>query len=361
MHLRKKWIILIALIVAIAATNFASSHYSGFNSWYCTYIYYPLQVSRCFLFDFVPFSIGDIAYIAAGASLLFTLLKWAYFVSKFKRYKINLAASLLNMINVVLAAYLFFLVGWGANYDKPPLRTYWQLPFLSFRDTKLIVAFDEMLVDQLNTYAPHYQTLSLNETNERSKLCYQKYTDSKLKRLGLHVKPSLFGYFMERVGVDGYYNPFTGEGQVDNTIPAFMRPFVLCHEMAHQAGIAAEDDANLMAYALGTTGNDSTFRYSAYLNIWLYAYHRLYRRDSVAAKNISARLNKLTIAHLDTLEQVSRLYHNGAANATNEIYDSYLKMQDQKDGIRSYGNVAYTAWLLEMKRGKDTDMILKIS
>ena len=120
--------------------------------------------------------------------------------------------------------------------------------------------------------------------------------------------------------------------------------------MAHQAGIAAEGDANLMAYALGTITDDSTFNYSSYLNIWFYANYRLYHRDSVMAKKFESQLNKLTKAHIDTLEQLSIKYQNSMTHYTKELYDDYLKMQNQKEGIRSYSNVAASAWQLEQSR-----------
>jgi hypothetical protein len=181
-----------------------------------------------------------------------------------------------------------------------------------------------------------------------------------VKQYGLKIKPGLFGYFMRRLGVEGYYNPFTGEGQIDAELPAFTMPFLICHEMAHQAGIASEEDANLMAYALGTTTPDSTFRYSAYLNLWLYANNRLYRRDSTKAKELDSLLNKMTKAHIDTLDQISKKYQSDYTYYSNSLYDNYLKMQDQKEGIRSYSNVVVSAWLLEQKRSINSDSLIRI-
>ena len=165
---------------------------------------------------------------------------------------------------------------------------------------------------------------------------------------------------MERIGVEGYYNPFTGEGQVNKELPGFVLPFVISHEMAHQAGIAAEDDANLMAYAVGTTTTDSSFRYSAYLNIWAYTNNRLYRRDSTLANQHEAALNPLSRAHLDTLEQLARKYHNEAARYSSAFYDGYLKLQKQKQGIRSYANVTFSAWQQELKRRDKNSSLIRI-
>ena len=220
-----------------------------------------------------------------------------------------------------------------------------------------LVSFDEFLVNRLNTYAPHYHSLSFADVNKRSIAYYQQFTDSRVRMHGLDVKPSLFAWFLERMEVDGYYNPFTGEGQVNSSLPSFVLPFVICHEMAHQAGIAAEGDANLMAYALGTTAKDSSFNYASYLDIWLYTNNRLYRHDSATARRMEMRLNSITKAHLDTLEQLSRKYNTEMSRYTNDIYDSYLKAHNQQEGIRSYGNVVTSAWLLEMKR---TNELIKI-
>ena len=330
----------------------------GHVPFYDKYFFYPFQQARIVLLGWVPFSVGDVLYVAGGMWLLYTVVRWVYYLIKFREHKQRLAASVLDTINATLFVYLFFLLGWGANYAKRPLYEYWGMdnPVYKTReerraaDSLMLIAYNDFLVKRLNVFAPQYRNLPLNEVNERSKAFYQHYTNSKVKMHGLDVKRSLFGYFMERVAVDGYYNPFTGEGQINGRLPGFVLPFIVCHEMAHQAGIAAEGDANLMAYALGTQTADPSFNYSAYLNIWLYANSRLYRRDSVTAKRFESQLNKLTKAHLDTLEELSKKYDNEASRYSTEFYDNYLKMQHQKEGIRSYGNVVTSAWLLELNR-----------
>ena len=305
-----------------------------------------------------------------GAALLLVVIRWIYYIRKFGAYKEKLAASVLRTVNTALFIYIFFILGWGANYNKPPLAESWSLhssidPAAPLDERKAkdranLITFSKYLITRITATAPQYQNLPFTDINDRAKAYYREYTNSKVKEHGMGIKPTLFGFFMERMAVEGYYNPFTGEGQVNKGLPAFTMPFIVCHEMAHQAGIAAEGDANLMAYALGTTVNDPTFNYSAYLNIWLYVNVRLYRRDSAAALLLEAQLPALTRAHIDTLEQINRKYHNEVARYSTEIYDSYLKLQQQKDGIRSYGNVAAAAFQLEQRRRFTKTSIIKI-
>lgn len=362
---RAKLWMLAVLIGVVWLVTFALSQFPAFVDWYSRHLYPSLQCGRQWLFTLIPFSVGDVLYILLGAWLLVTVVRWVYFMRKFGSHKDKLWGSLLNTINTALIIYLLFLLGWGANYNKAPLAKSWNLPARHKGDRRQrraadmadAVAFSRFLVPKLNAYAPQYRTLPYEHIHLRAIAYYREFTDSRVKSNGFYIKSTLYTVVMKYMGVDGYYNPFTGEGQVNREIPAFTLPFILCHEMAHQAGIAAEGDANLMAYALCTKSNDPVFRYSGYLDLWLYANTRLYHYDSALANTFTSQLNPLTRAQLDTLDELSRKYQGATSRATSEIYDSYLRMQHQDQGIRSYGNVMREAWLLEQRRAQQHGLI----
>lgn len=320
--------------------------------------YTPLQIIRGYIAGYIPFNIGDALYVLAGAWLAYTLYK-IIASALYKSTRKNVLPEVLNVANFIAGAYVIFIVGWGGNYYQPPLRQVWAL---TRQDSLQLETFDSILVTRLNTLATGYRTLNLAEVNERAANNYKSYTSLAFNEPALRIKYSYFGYFLERLAIEGYYNPFTGEGQISGRLPAFMLPFVVSHEMAHQAGIAAEGDANLMAYAVSTLSTDTSFLYSANLNLWLYVNTRLSRRDSAAAAKWEKKLNPLSQAHADTLAELSKLYDNEASRYSSEMYDNYLKLQQQKEGIKSYGNVTYNAWLLEQERRKNTQAyrILKI-
>ncbi len=346
-------------MVLLWVCSYFLSTSQNFVFFYNHHIYAPFQSFRLIIFGIIPFSIGDVLYVLGGVWLLVTIIRWIKYTRTFSASKTKLASSLLNTANVALLVYFLFILGWGANYYKPHLGESWQLAPLKVVETKQIrrakdsmatLAFNIFLLEKVNTCALHYTTLPYSIMHDRAVTYYQQYTDSRVKQNGLGVKATLFSYFMQRMGVDGYYNPFTGEGQVSTRLPTFMMPFTVCHEMAHQAGIAPEGDANLLAYAIATSANDPVFQYSAYLNLWLYANHRLWRYDSASAQQFEKQLNPLTLAHIDTLEQINNECHGFFSQCTSYIYDRYLRTQNQTEGIKSYGNVTKEAWQLEQKR-----------
>jgi hypothetical protein len=135
-----------------------------------------------------------------------------------------------------------------------------------------------------------------------------------------------------------------------------MHPFVISHEMAHQAGIAAEDDANLLAYVIGSESNISAFRYSAYFNIFIYAYSDLKEKDSLEAKNVYALLNQQSKNDIDTLKAMNRKYRSKFRKFTNSMYDEYLKMHGQQDGINTYSDVSRWVYFREYGAQKKADL-----
>ncbi len=337
--------ILVALIM-LALVVFPASE-AAVNI-YNKCLYYPLQSVRDVLFGYIPFSVGDVVYIVAGSLLLLTLVKWVKYLFAYRNKKGALGASVWNVINVALGVYLYFILGWGANYYKEPLAKNWALH--NNNDTVKLAIFDSILVAEMNGNISGYRERNIQQVNAIAARNYRSYSDTRLSSFGLNIKPSCFGYFLERIAIEGYYNPFTGEGQVSSRLPAFMLPFVVSHEMAHQAGIAAEGDANLMAYSLCKMSDDPSFKYSADLNVWLYVDRRLRRKDSFLAEKYEQQLSRLTRRHIVILDSLSNLYDNDASYITSEMYDNYLKMQQQKDGIRSYSSILANAWLLQRKQ-----------
>ena len=158
------------------------------------------------------------------------------------------------------------------------------------------------------------------------------------------VKSSLFGVLGNYMGYTGYYNPFTAEAQVNEAVPEFLHPFVACHEIAHQLGYAKENEANFVGFLAAKASGDTAFRYSAYMDMFLYANAELYRTDSVLARQNLKKLFPEVQRDLAELRAYRIKYDNPLDKLISIFYDRYLRMNQQPDGERTYSKVVL--WLL---------------
>lgn len=347
MRYKKKLIGLSIVLAALAIVQAALPYRPQFTEFYANYIFVPYQSLRNILFGWSPLSFGDLLYFAGGLAILALLVKWIFFIITIRKNGVYLFHSFLNTVMTVAVVYLLFLLGWGGNYYKPSLVTYWHMDKTEWTGKSSLVFYDSFLIDRLNTYAVCYKDPVFKDVRKEAMKFYKDHTDCKTRLQGLNIKPSIYGFLMQHLGIQGYYNPITGEAQVNRFLPAFMLPFVVVHEMAHQAGIAAEDDANLVAYILSIKSGDDAFRYSAYFNMWLYNHYRLKVEDSALADEMKMQLNPMTLAHVDTLKSIRARYKSDFSFYSTRLYDVYLKMLQQKEGIRSYNKSTISAFTWE--------------
>lgn len=79
---------------------------------------------------------------------------------------------------------------------------------------------------------------------------------------------------LNRLGIAGIHNPLTGRTYVNADDRPMLIPFTICHELAHQAGVAREDLANRAAWAMCMRVG-GLFEDSANLQMLLYAAQEL--------------------------------------------------------------------------------------
>ncbi len=355
--MRRKMLTFAALLVVVILFQLLMPNNPKLVHFYDYHIFKPWQTARNQLFGLFRPSVGDWLYLLAIMSLIVALIRALYFGIRFATHRHFLGNNLLNTFITITVLYLLFFIGWGGNYYKPKLRKVWELAKLETPVQVQLRDFDSFLTVQLNALAPQYREMDFERVNKAAIAEYQCCTDSRTSLKGLNAKPSLFGSLMQYLGIQGYYNPWTGEAQVNQHLPSFMLPFVTCHEMAHQSGIGSEEDANLLSYAVCTRSQKASFRYSGYFNLWLYTHGMIREEDSALANNLLTGLNALSRSHRDTLRAIRERYRGETSNWSMALYDSYLRLHDQKEGIKSYNRVALSAWAYEQKKevfvGKD--------
>ena len=153
------------------------------------------------------------------------------------------------------------------------------------------------------------------------------------------IKPSIFSYLGNYLGFTGYYNPFTGEAQVNTTVPLYIRPFTSCHEIGHQLGFAKESEANFCAFLSARESKDAAFRYSVYFDLYAYGRTYLYREDSMSLKRIDSLLVPGVKADYRDLRAFIQAHANPVEVIVDRLYSQYLKANQQPSGRVSYNEV----------------------
>ena len=246
---------------------------------------------------------------------------------------------------ILLWIYISFNFLWGLNYDRMPLSKQMHLEEKTYSkgDLENLVG---LLVKRMNGIDSIARTVrkKLNSNDSLFRYSAEAYRaygveDPVFQYPTPSVKSSFYGYLANYMGFSGYYNPFSGEAQVNTTIPRFVQPFTTCHEIGHQLGYAKEEEANFCGFLTTKSSPDPAFRYSVYVDLYLYAASALYGLDSVAYIPYRESLRPAVRKDLRDLKEFYRKYQNPLEPFIHLIYGRYLKANRQPQGINSYDEV----------------------
>lgn len=152
------------------------------------------------------------------------------------------------------------------------------------------------------------------------------------------AKPLLCSRLQSILGFTGIYFPFTGEANVNVDAPACLVPATIAHEMSHQRMVASELEANFVGVAACVSCDDAVFRYSGYLMGLIQLCNALYSAAPDRWYDIAGRTftPELSVDWEDN-NAYWRALESPLEDAAEDVYDSFLKSNDQELGIRSYG------------------------
>ncbi len=283
----------------------------------------------------INFSIGDLLYLIIPI-LVLTRIK-----------KMNTRRKNLLIIGKFLFySYLIFQIQWGLNYhridlyEKLSLTKSYSLISLE-KKTKKIIYQTNYLHNKLSP------SDSIGVDLNYSRKLIENETIKSMKNIELinhnnipkNIKNSLFSTINSYMGFSGYINPFTLEAQINKNTPMLYLPTTISHEIAHQLGYAAENEANFVGILSCIESQNDFIAYCGHVQALRYLLNELFRQNREYHKNIVKELNtgvKKNIA--EASKQINR-YKNPFEPLFKKFYDSFLKINNQKEGIQSYNSV----------------------
>lgn len=317
------------------------------------YIAIPL---RC-LSSLLPFSLGDVIYF-----LLIILLIWGIFraylslkAGKFK--KMAWIQQGLRIINLILILYVAFKLLWGLNYSRPSITTRLGISQEKYTPEQLL-RLSAFLINRINTVQ---RGRALSTTiNKKPYTLAELQAGAVASYKDLATKNSFFIYrqpvlkgviseqFITNIGLEGYYAPVSGEANINMLIPQTERPFVTCHEISHQLGIAREDEANLIGYMVAINSQDLNFQYSGYYDVLRNVLFEIRIKSPESYKQVLSTINLGTIKDFRRDREFWSKYNGDMSAYMGTALDSFLKMNNQKKGIDSYQDIVI--WLYNIHK-----------
>lgn len=250
--------------------------------------------------------------------------------------------------------YLAFLLLWGFHYARVPLIERLGLDASPPRQAEL-----ERLAERMVAEAMIWRAQAVEDANGVFRLrdgrasltagireIIEGNPDPLLPGPLPVLRMAWLSPILSALGISGIYIPFTGEPHINAQVPEAHLPCVACHEVAHAAGHAGEDEANFMAWWACARSPRADFRYSGALVALEYLLGALAADDPQGA---AARVEGLPAPirrDLRAAWEFWRRHESLLSRAATDVNDAYLRAQGEPGGVHSYGEMVtlLVAW-----------------
>lgn len=311
--------------------------------------FYPIisKILR-WLSSLFPYALGDILYASIVIYILRLIVQYFWRVKKQGWQKKDRILIPFSILNTLLIFHISFNLLWGLNYSRP--RVSQQLNISNHKySVKELVILGNYFIDKLNKLQPQLSPnlkYNIKQLQEKAVIDYQNLAKENpfFNYNQPSVKPVINGWLISKIGIEGYYNPLSGEANVNMKLPAWVLSFVTYHEIAHQLGVAKEDEANLIAYLVGIKSKDVNIRYSVYYSMLRYILLEIRIKSPEDYIALREKINPAVLANFKAENEFWAKYNGQMSTYMGIAFDKFLKFNNQPKGINSYQDIVIWLW-----------------
>ena len=305
----------------------------------------PVHRALAALNSHLPFSVAEaligLAAAAVIAYIIYIVISMLRGGGRLKR----LYAAVINLLAAGLAVYAGFCMLWGVYYYGDDFMT------------RSALKNENISVEQLEAVTRYFAELS-NEYAEqvprdedgnyiadraailaRSDEVYENI-ERELPCLAgpaVRAKGVYFSRLMSYTDFTGFFFPFTAEANVNTDFPPALFASTVAHELAHQRGVAKEQEANFVAVLASLAYGDTEYCYSACLLAYTHLGNALYSADYEAWKSIYLSLSEDVRRDFAANREYWAQFETPVQKVSNTVYEGFLYSYDQDMGLKSYG------------------------
>lgn len=305
----------------------------------------PVHRALAALNSHLPFSVAEaligLAAAAVIAYIIYILISMLRGGGRLKR----LYAAVINLLAAGLAVYAGFCMLWGVYYYGDDFMT------------RSALENENISVDQLEAVTRYFAELS-NEYAERvprdedgnyiaDRAAILARSDEVYENIerelpclagpAVRAKGVYFSRLMSYTDFTGFFFPFTAEANVNTDFPPALFASTVAHELAHQRGVAKEQEANFVAVLASLAYGDTEYCYSACLLAYTHLGNALYSADYEAWKSIYLSLSEDVRRDFAANREYWVQFETPVQKVSNTVYEGFLYSYDQDMGLKSYG------------------------
>ncbi len=345
----KPFFALFLVLCASAVIYLISRLWSDFAELWTRYPAQGIRFVLAKITDYIPFSFAEAVIVALPVIIIAYITASSISISR-SNTDGNFYKWIRPVLSVAMVISILFFVGFGTAYNRTPLSENLgivQSPVSAQElfSTGVRVALlaneelDEVAFDHEGASVMPY---SFGELTDKINEAYEKFTKERnfISHFGSNPKAIALSEPMTYTHISGVYTYMTGEANINTNYPDFIKPFTVAHEMAHQRGIAREDEANFVAFLVCIGSDDDYIRYSGYANMLNYLNSALSQANRELAKQLIAGEPTAIKQEFSAYSVFFDKYRDSTASTvTGAVNNTFLQSQGQSAGTKSYGLV----------------------
>lgn len=352
MNKKKLFILLLlplsALIILLVRHNTYVAEYVFARGIYRAYAFIMGNIT-----GWIPISLMEIGIIVLPVIAVIIFIKWIMGIVKNKEKRLlRFGNGIVNMLCLVSVIVFWNTCFCGVNYYR---YTFGELSGLEVRESS-----KEELAGLCRWLAERAGEVrrQITEVDEEGvmRLSFDSFKDmtkeakKTYKALGAEYeefdypcwnsKPVMFSHFMSYTQIVGVYCVFTMETNINVDVPDYSIPSTVMHELSHSFGFMREDEANFISFLACMKSESLDFQYSGYMHALINAGNKLAETDINMYYEISRTYDPGVRRDLNANSEYWDQFEDTVIEeVSNVVNDTYLKVNNQTDGVKSYGRM----------------------
>ena len=324
-----------------------SSFSKPFADFFNRYVSFLVRGFLAKLTNWIPFSLGEALVISIPVLIV---VLFAVCMGLINKDVVSGNRAVFNLLAVIVLMYSIFALSFGVAYNTSTLdkkigleRREVSAEELYYTATVLQNKIEED-IDSItfNRDGSSVMPYSIHDLSRKVNDAYDKIYDKYkfISPLDSEIKCIALSDYLTYTHISGIYTYYTGEANLNLNFPDYVLPYTVAHELAHQRGIAREEEANFVAFLVCIESDDPYIRYSAYQNVYEYVLSAMSETDSDLYDKLIVNLDSRMRNEMIAYNQFFSKYRNSTASKVSEkVNDVYLKSQGEEQGSRSYNLV----------------------